>query len=178
MTLLTSLNRLFLESSPVEQYATLFLMRYSDRTRKVDWVNCGHTSPLLVKSDGGLEQWDSSATVLGMFPGWSGRERQGILGAGDTLLVFSDGLTEAADPNGEEFGMDRLTSTRASWPHRTPAQLVESIAGDIRQHADGRLADDLTLLALRGRAVNEQRRDRWQRLSPPDSMSRSIGSGM
>jgi sigma-B regulation protein RsbU (phosphoserine phosphatase) len=178
VTLLTSLNRLFLESSPVEQYATLFLMRYSDRTRKVDWVNCGQTSPLLVKSDGGLEQWDSSATVLGMFPGWSGRERQGNLGAGDTLLVFSDGLTEAADPNGEEFGMDRLTSSRASWPHRTPAQLVESIAGDIRQHADGRLADDLTLLALRGRAVNEQRRERWQRLSPPDPMSSAIGSGM
>jgi sigma-B regulation protein RsbU (phosphoserine phosphatase) len=178
VTLLTSLNRLFLESSPVEQYATLFLMRYSDRTRKVDWVNCGHTSPLLVKSDGDLEQWDSSATVLGMFPGWSGREEQGTLAAGDTLLIFSDGLTEAADQNGEEFGMDRLTSTRASWPQRTPAQLVESIAGDIRQYADGRLADDLTLLALRGRAVNEQRRERWQRLSPPDSMSRSLCSGM
>ncbi len=149
--LLKSLNRLFLESSPAEQYATLFLMRYSDRTRKAEWINCGHTSPLLVKDDGDFEQWDSTATVLGMFPGWDGRQQQDTLGSGDTLLIFSDGLTEAADQRGEEFGMERLTSARESWPRRTPTQLVESIATEIRVYSDGRLADDLTLLALRGR---------------------------
>ena len=173
VALLKSLNRLFLESSPIEQYATLFLMRYSNLTRQVDWINCGHTSPLLLNSFGSLEQWDSSATVLGMFPAWDGLEQHGKLEAGDTLLIFSDGLTEAADPTGEEFGMDRLTSNLHLWHDQTPAQLVDSIAGGIRQHAHGHLADDLTLLALRGRVVNEQRRERWRQMNQPQSMSHS-----
>jgi sigma-B regulation protein RsbU (phosphoserine phosphatase) len=147
--LLDSLNTLFYRSSPAEHYATLFVMRYDEHSRRIAWINCGHTPPLLCRN-GRSEELGASATVLGMFPTWTGEVRHSRLDAHDTLLICSDGLTEAANLTDEEFGVDRLVQTVQSFDHKSPLELVESLASQIGEHSHGHLTDDLTILAIRG----------------------------
>jgi sigma-B regulation protein RsbU (phosphoserine phosphatase) len=149
-----SLNALFYRSSPAEHYATVFLMRYSEPERVIHYVNCGHTSPLLAKRDGSSMALDSSATVLGLFEDWSGREERFHLDEGDTLLIFSDGLTEALDNRQQEFGTDRLMTLWKESKGLGAVELVTKIAESIRHHSGGMLSDDLTVLALRGQNSN------------------------
>jgi sigma-B regulation protein RsbU (phosphoserine phosphatase) len=150
--LVASLNALFYGSSSAEHYATLFVMRYDDDSGKVEWINCGHTPPLLHRAlrAGETEELGASATVLGMFPQWRGEARESRLDAGDTLLIFSDGLTEAANPLDEEFGTERLVDAIARWG--SPHDLVEGLGAEIREHRQGQPTDDLTILAIRGAA--------------------------
>ncbi len=152
------LNRLFLHSSPAEQYATLFVMRYAEGTRAMEWMNCGHAPPLLARAGGKVERLESSSTILGMFDDWSGRTRRSNLAVGDTLLIFSDGLTEAPDENFEEFGTDRLLSAWRENQNSGSRDLVEAIAATVRAHCKGSLADDLTILALTGKPAVERSR--------------------
>lgn len=149
--LVRTLNALFLDSSPAEQYATLFVMRYEERTRTAEWINCGHTPPILARASGAVEELAPSATVLGMFPNWSGRVERFSLPVGDTVLIFSDGLIEAADESQEEFGEERLVALWSESKHLPPGELVKVIGDAIRDHSHGPLCDDLTILAMRGR---------------------------
>jgi sigma-B regulation protein RsbU (phosphoserine phosphatase) len=151
--LVGTLNTLFLQSSPAEQYATLFVMRYSEATRQAEWINCGHTPPLLCKPGSPMEELAPSATVLGMFASWEGRVQRCTIDAGDTLLIFSDGLVEATNNRYEEFGTDRLHAQWGEWKNLGPRDMVQAIGNAIREHSDGPLSDDLTILALRGRAA-------------------------
>jgi sigma-B regulation protein RsbU (phosphoserine phosphatase) len=152
--LVGTLNTLFLQSSPAEQYATLFVMRYAEATRHAEWINCGHTPPLLCKPGRRMEELGPTATVLGMFPAWEGRVERCAIDAGDTLLIFSDGLVEATNERYEEFGTDRLHEQWGEWKALAPRDLVQAIGNAIRDHSDGPLSDDLTILALRGRAAH------------------------
>jgi sigma-B regulation protein RsbU (phosphoserine phosphatase) len=149
--LVATLNTLFLQSSPAEQYATLFVMRYSEVTREAEWINCGHTPPLLCKPGARAVELEPSATVLGMFPGWEGSTQRFTLDAGDTLLIFSDGLIEACNDRNEEFGTERLLAHWDGWKNLEPRDLVQAIGKAIRDHSAGPLSDDLTILALRSR---------------------------
>ncbi len=146
-----NLNSLFFHSSPSEQYATVFVMRYSEASRKIEWMNCGHNPPLLARAGGSFEQLDSTSTVLGLFPEWHGVTQHATLNPGDSLLIFSDGLIEAANAAGQEFGTERLVDFWRKSRQLNPRDLVRDIAGAIRQHSDGPLCDDLTILALRGK---------------------------
>jgi len=150
--LVRSLNTLFFHSSPAEHYATLFVMRYSDRTRKFDYVNCGHTPPLLLKNGHAPSELAATATVLGLFESWSGSVATGLLDPGDSLLIFSDGITEASNHAHEEFGAERLLEIWNRVQSGTAAHALDQIARAIRAHTQGSLTDDLTILALRGRA--------------------------
>jgi sigma-B regulation protein RsbU (phosphoserine phosphatase) len=152
--LISTLNTLFLQSSPAEQYATLFVMRYAEDTRRAEWINCGHTPPLLCKRGKPMEELAPTSTVLGMFAGWTGEVKTCTIDAGDTLLIFSDGLIEAANEQHEEFGSDRLEAGWDGWKSLPARDMVQAIGNAIRDHSHGPLSDDLTILALRGREVS------------------------
>jgi sigma-B regulation protein RsbU (phosphoserine phosphatase) len=160
-----SMNALFYNSSPAEHYATLFVMRYDEQSRRVTWINCGHTPPLLCR-EGYREELGPSGTVLGMFPNWTGEMRHARLDVGDTLLIFSDGLTEAADRSNEEFGPDRLLEAVRACENKSPLELVDSLGGQIRAHSEGQLTDDLTILAIRGVAREANVKTRLPNASP------------
>lgn len=154
--LMESMNALFYRSSPAEHYATLFVMRYDEHSRRVAWINCGHTPPVLCRGEKS-EELNPSATVIGMFPSWTGEVRHTRLDVNDTLFIFSDGLTEAADKNHEEFGPERLMAAVQGCEEKSPVELVELLGERIRRHSDGQLTDDLTILAIRGVAGVETR---------------------
>ena len=102
--LVESINRVFWQSSPVEQYATLCYAVYRPVDRVLTYVNAGHAAPVLLRSDGSSEMLDSTGTPVGMFSAWRGEERSIQLGAGDRVVILSDGVLEAGLQKGREFG--------------------------------------------------------------------------
>ena len=150
---LDGVNRLFVESTGSEHFASLFLGEYDDVSRRLRYANCGHPPPLLLRADGGLERLEPTAMVIGAFPGWSSGRAEVELGAGDTLLLYSDGVTEAADPDRGFYGDERLAEVlRDSRGMDIPA-LAWRVVGDVRRHCRGRLDDDVTVVVARSVAA-------------------------
>ena len=103
-----SVNGLFYENTTEEAYATLVFAEYDDKLRRLRYANCGHLSAFLVRDDGQLERLDSTCTALGLFKEWNCVVEERSLRPGDTLALYTDGVTEAFNDAGEEFGEQRL----------------------------------------------------------------------
>jgi len=147
---LRAVNRHFFESTTADRFATLIFAVYDDTTRKIRYVNCAHCPPLLLRATGEIEQLGSTATMLGAFARWDCTEAETELRPGDTLLLYSDGVTEAGADMGEDFGEERLVhALRVN--QRQPAQpLVEAIVHDVQEFSGAARSDDVTVVALRG----------------------------
>jgi len=144
---LASVNQLFYQSTPPEHFATLFFAHYDDGTRSFRYANCGHPPPLLVRADGSVDRLTSTATVLGVFSNWSCEEREIRFEPQDTLVLFSDGVTESGIQNGTEFGEDGVLSVIRSSSGVDAATLVDRIVSKVAAEA----RDDVTVVALRAR---------------------------
>jgi sigma-B regulation protein RsbU (phosphoserine phosphatase) len=117
---------------------------------RVTCANAGHDTALLVAKDGPRPVFPSSGTVLGLFPDRTYENTSVELSSGDTLLLYTDGVTEAADPAQTFFGEERLRSCFAEGPTGTAAQSVDRLLGRVRAFAAGApQSDDITILALR-----------------------------
>jgi serine phosphatase RsbU (regulator of sigma subunit) len=147
--LLRSANRLFCECTAESHYASLFLGEYNDATRRLRYANCGQTYPLLIHGDFSINRLESTATVLGMFPDWSCSVSEIELQAGDTLLLFTDGVTEAMNESGEEFGESRLLDALKESRQLALSALVQELATKVQEFSGNQPADDLTLLVAR-----------------------------
>lgn len=148
--LLGAVNGLFYDSTPPEQYATLFYGEYDDQTRQLRYVNCGHLPPVLVRNGGTLERLEATATVVGAFQAWQSEERSLTLAPGDTLVIFSDGVSEAGIETGEEFGELRLVSLVQAGRGGHVESVVETLIESARGFSGGGQPDDITVVALRG----------------------------
>jgi phosphoserine phosphatase RsbU/P len=149
--LLKSVNRLFVENTPDDSYATLFFGDYNDATRCLRYVNCGHNPPLLFRETGKVERLTATATVLGLFSDWECDTCEVALHAGDTLVIYTDGITEASDARGEEFGEARLIQLICSQRYLSPGDLLRGIHAAVQRVSVGTQADDLTLVIARVR---------------------------
>jgi serine phosphatase RsbU (regulator of sigma subunit) len=149
--LLKSVNQLFYENTDENSYATLFFADYDDLGRHLRYVNCGHLPPLLLHSDGSVERLTPTATVLGLFPEWECAAADVGLACGDTLVLYTDGVTEAASAGEEEFGEARLVEILRAQRHLNPQLLLEAIVAAVRDFSHGEQADDITLVVARCR---------------------------
>lgn len=150
--LLQSVNRLFHENSGDQGYATLFIGNYDDATRRLCYVNCGHPPPLLLHGRGDqsiVERLDSTATVIGLFSNFECRVVEKQLSAGDILIVYSDGITEAANVDGEEFGEHRLLEVTKAHSHLCVESLLQKVVEEVRRFSPREQADDITLVVAR-----------------------------
>jgi serine phosphatase RsbU (regulator of sigma subunit) len=148
---LQSVNRLFHDSTAEGRFATLFVGEYDDRTACLRYANCGHPPALLLRADGSLARLEATATVLGITLAWPCAVGQTRLGMGDTLLVYSDGATEARRADGEEFGEERLAAALGEGARLPLPALLEHVTGRVRAFCGGGPGDDLTLVAVRAR---------------------------
>jgi len=148
-SLLRSVNRLFLESTPPGSYATLFFAEYCDADRRLRYVNCGHPPALLCRGNDTVERLEATATVLGLEEDWDCYIEEKRLFPGNTLLAYTDGLTEATNDKDEEFGeagVAELLRARAGTP---AAELPEFILQGVQRFASGDFQDDVTLVGAR-----------------------------
>jgi phosphoserine phosphatase RsbU/P len=148
-SLLASINALFFGSSPAEQYATVFFGTYSDASRELSYVNCGHHPPVLIRFGTDAQWLGATGMPLGMFAEWKGEERAVMLERGDRLLLFSDGVLEAGIGTGEDFGAERLVKLIRQLSVSSAKSLVERLASAIHKFAPHQ-DDDLTLVAFQG----------------------------
>ncbi len=145
------INRMLWERTARTRFATLFWGIYDAETGTLQYVNAGHAAPMLIREGGKLvDRLDQGGPVLGLLP--QSRYGSGLvrIGAGDTLVIYSDGVNEAADQNEEEFGEDRLAETIARAGQAKPEELCEQIMSQVAAFAmAGPPPDDRTLLVAR-----------------------------
>jgi len=149
--LLKSVNQLFYENTPDDRYATLFFAVYDDHSREMEYANCGHNAPLLFRANGALERLAATSTVIGLFPEWQCITRRVTLAPGDVLVIYTDGVTEANDANGNEFGEGRLAETVRGKLTSPPADILTAIQQAVQNFSAGEQSDDLTLVVARAR---------------------------
>jgi sigma-B regulation protein RsbU (phosphoserine phosphatase) len=150
--LLKSVNQLFYANSSDSSYATLFFADYDDSSRRLRYVNCGHLPPLLLRGDGQLVPLTATATVLGLFEKWECSVAEVQLAAGDILILYTDGVTEAENAEGEQFGESRLIETMLARRDLPVPSLLERIVARVQEFSDGEQADDITLVLARCRS--------------------------
>ena len=157
--LLSSVNRLFFENTSENSYATLFFADYEDSNRRLRFVNCGHLPPLLLRTGQAsddqsrslcaVERLEPTCTVLGLFEQWECSVAEVQLFPGDLLVLYTDGVTEATNADGQEFGESRLIDALRAHFHDAPASLVDVIVRAVQQFGNGEQADDITLVVAR-----------------------------
>ena len=138
-------NRIFCESSLAGHYATL-VCGQAKPDGEVEIHNAGHL-PALVLQRGGVQRIDSTGLPLGMFceVGFSGTRLR--LLPGDTLLLFTDGFSEARHAD-EEYGVDRITNLLRQHEGQPAAEVIAACLNDLRTFIDSPPFDDMTLLAI------------------------------
>jgi sigma-B regulation protein RsbU (phosphoserine phosphatase) len=141
-------NSLFCESTLANQYATLVFGRINEKG-EVDMYNAGHLPPIVVR-DGERVKLESAGLPLGMFCDSNFVGTQLTLKAGDTLVLYSDGVTEAADGTGNEFTVERLLASLDASFGEEPGQIVRTSLASVESFRGGAPKnDDLTIMALK-----------------------------
>ena len=148
--LLRSVNQLFCENTAEGAYATLFFAEYDDKARRLRFVNCGHLSALLLRSDNTIEKLDSTCTVLGLFKEWDCSIAARRLFSGDTLVLYTDGITESFNDAQEEFGEQRLIEALRRHRELSSQNLIASIVAEVRQFSREQ-HDDITIIVAKCR---------------------------
>ncbi len=146
---LRSVNRLFFDWTDTHHFATLFIAEYDDRSHSLSYVNCGHLPPMLLRADGGLERLAATATVIGILPDWDCEVHKTRLEPGDTLLMFSDGVTETTGADDAEFGEERLADALRASAGLHPDLVISALLRTHRSFCGGRPADDTTVVVAR-----------------------------
>lgn len=149
--LLASLNLHLFKHSANQRYVTLFFGHYSDSTRTLHYVNCGHNPPALLRQGQLFERLKATATVLGLFSEWECSVATVQLEAGDVLCMYTDGITETLGHSAEEFGEARLLETLRKNRDLEAADILRNVLDAMEQFRLGKQADDLTLVIGRVR---------------------------
>jgi sigma-B regulation protein RsbU (phosphoserine phosphatase) len=142
-------NRLFCESTAQAHCATLVCGRAT--ASGVEICNAGHCMPLLLKQDV-TQRLDSTGLPLGLFYSSQYPVRHVSLDPGDTLILYSDGITESQDPEGNEYEEDRLIRALSDHRDQTTEAMADGVLQDVARFRQTRSpSDDMTLLIVRRR---------------------------
>ncbi|GAA0384155.1 hypothetical protein GCM10009530_38800 [Microbispora corallina] len=139
----------YMTSNHPGYFATVFFAVLDPDSGGLLYANGGHNPPLLRRADGRLERLQVTGPAVGLHADSEFRLAEARLDPGDTLLAYTDGVTDTRDPRGEFYGEDRLAALVAA-PFDSPLQLLDRIEADVHAHLrDGEQYDDITMLALR-----------------------------
>jgi serine phosphatase RsbU (regulator of sigma subunit) len=149
---LESVNRSFYASTAGNHFATLFAGHYDDLTRRIRYANCGHCPPLLLRATGEVERLAVTATALGMFEAFNCEARELELRPDDMLAIFSDGVTDALNASGDEFGEARLVAALGASRDGAASEIVNRVMAAVLDFGARARHDDMTVVVARGRA--------------------------
>jgi len=149
------LNRLLCENASRERFVTMFWSYFDERTDLLHYVNAGHCPPLLFRANKTSQsplRLSEGGPVLGLLHGAQFEQNIERLEEGDVLVLYSDGIVEAADARGEEFGEQRLIAEIQRGLENDPNEIRDRILASVRAFTNqAQLEDDQTLLVVRYR---------------------------
>jgi serine phosphatase RsbU (regulator of sigma subunit) len=136
--------------SDPEKYVTLLVAEIDTNKRKIHYVNCGHNPALLFRAKTGtLTRLDSSCPPIGLSPEEICEQAAEDLMTGDVLVLYTDGVTEAENRLGEEFGMERLSATVLSGSSLSAEDLMSNIYNAAADFCGDNFNDDVTILVVK-----------------------------
>lgn len=149
---LRSVNHLFYGNTVESAYASLFFADYDAESCRLRYANCGHLSGLILRSDNTLCRLDSTATLVGLFQDWECEFADSNLAPGDLLTLYTDGVTEAVNDRGEDFGEEGLVESLRRYRDQPCHAAAEAITNEVCSFSPGNQQDDITLILARCRS--------------------------
>src|SRR6185312_5828578 len=144
------LSRLLFRRTPPEKFATAFLAVLETATGLLRYTNAGHNPSVIVRAGGEVEALGPTGVPLGLLPGARYRAAETTLAPGDLLVLYTDGIAEAADPDDEEYGLERIQRVCALHRKYACPALAAALEEDLETFARGvPFADDRTLVLAR-----------------------------
>jgi len=149
-------NRALCRHTPLDRFVTFFYgvvdtdgpSTLLGAGRTLHYTNAGHNFPILVRADGSVVRLATGGLVLGVAADAHYQQDSVVLQAGDRLVLFTDGITEAERRDGEEFGDDRLVETVVALRGESPLRIVDAIVNRVCAFTGGVFRDDATLMAV------------------------------
>lgn len=141
-------NRSLCGQQATGKFITFFYGVFEAETRRLRYTNAGHNPPLLVRADGSHQELTEGGSVLGVFAESTFVQGALTLLAGDRVLLYTDGITEALNPSGDEFGEARLLELFCAQRQQSPDVIQEHIMQAVTEFCGGNFQDDATLLVL------------------------------
>ncbi len=143
-------NKLLFHSTSPEKFATLFYALLDTSHHTLSYSNAGQDFPFLFSRNEEPHRLKSGGIMLGAFEEFPFEEETVALSPGDLLVITSDGISEAMNPNLEQFGEDRLQKVIRDHRNAPPADIIDAIISAVRQHAsDQPQSDDMTLVVVK-----------------------------
>jgi sigma-B regulation protein RsbU (phosphoserine phosphatase) len=141
-------NRELTANAGLGRFVTFFYAVYDAGTRRLAFTNAGHNPPVLVRLDGSIARLTGGDMVLGAFQTATYDEHAIALGPGDRLVLFTDGVTDAADAGDREFGDDRLVDAIVRRRAASASQIANGLFDEVVRFSEGRLDDDATVVVV------------------------------
>lgn len=149
VTVVSRLNRQVFRFTDPVHFATVFFGVLEPTTGELTFVNAGHNPPLVVSSDGGLEEVPSTGIPVGMFEDMVYTAGSVTLGPGSVILLYSDGIPEAETPDGSEYGMERLQQLLIDRRADGASVIMDAIQTDVASFlGEHPPTDDVTMLLV------------------------------
>lgn len=147
--ILFNTNNELLNKNPLMLFVTAFVGIYNNKKKTFTYSNAGHNNPYIL-SKGQFKVIDNArGTVMGLFENEQYSQQTIALEPGDSLFLFTDGVTEAVNKNNEFFGMERLEKTLETYSVKQGISLISHIANTLSEYSDGpQQNDDITMLTL------------------------------
>jgi len=144
-------NNLLAKESVNCMFVTAFYGIYNLATGELTYTNAGHNPPVLLKQSGEAEMLPMSAdVVMGALEGYVFSQDTMQIGKGDTLLLYTDGVTEAMDTDYQEYGEDRMIAALKANSQGSCQQIIDGIRADVKAYAgEAEQSDDITMMAIR-----------------------------
>lgn len=150
---ISAVNKYLADNIPANRFVTLFYAELDPESGALAFLNAGHNPPLIVHSAGTVEQLASGGLPLGIKRDADYREGRTQLQPGDVLVIYSDGVTEAVSPTGEEFGPTRLYEVVSRNIEASASGIRDRIESSLTKFAQGTsAADDITLVIVKRQA--------------------------
>jgi serine phosphatase RsbU (regulator of sigma subunit)/catechol 2,3-dioxygenase-like lactoylglutathione lyase family enzyme len=144
--ILRAVNQFFSQNTPDGAFATLFLADYHVPTGRLRYINCGHPPALVLRCDDSIDRLHATATVLGIFKKWDCELGELTIHPGDTLVLYTDGITESFNDVRDEYGEARLIESLLRHRAQPSQSLLQNIVADVRQFSPHEQHDDITLI--------------------------------
>jgi len=143
-------NSLLHESTERDKFVTLFYGVLDWKNRSLSFSNAGHNPPLLLRADGRVQYLLEGGVALGVLPDARYEERPVALQPGDVLLLYTDGVSEAESPTGEQFGTRRLEQCLKRVAGGTAHEILKGVVDEVTAYAgEHGVSDDLTLVVVK-----------------------------